>query len=491
MERDEFGKRARRLGRKIKQEMQLLHMLARGDWKVLVGLVLSAMSLIVALISWLSYWNEGLLSSRSAQAKLVGIVVAIASMMGLIMWGYRQYRLGTNVKLPRIRTVASIGKFGRVINFADLLPPNGESDFRVQREGVFANDCFMRSERFDNQLMKLDSLPFQRIESQCFSSFSADEETRRLQIKYLIPRVRNSKVIPTTNDKKCGLRMHLGPPISNVQIYKTGYFDALITNEAFRSEIYLVNKMISEEEIPDSCINLTRYFPATQDTHAAAAGTARLPLLEEDVAANHIGVTTVVLTSDRRVLLFRQGDTAVDRGSIVSSGSGSLDWDDLELNPSRDDLLSAVRIGMAREFCEEASAKAVYRKQQGISRRKRQILHASSETTITGFFRWVNRCGKPEFIGVSWTPFGYSKLLPDDFEVTSFEFEAISIQQMEDFRALLDQIGDRIKYSKKLTMGLSSYLALRRLAEIATYRNSPIPDNRAIFDLVQSQLRLG
>lgn len=488
MERDDFAKRVRRLGRKCKQEVQLVHMIARADWKFLAGLLTSASSMVVALAGWLSYWNTGLFSDRSSVAAVGGALAAILS-LAFTSWDFRQYRLGTTINIPRTRTVNSINKFGRAINFADLRPPVEEPSFATRREPRFANDAFMRSEEFDNYLMNLKSLPVERGANKCFNFFLPEEEARRLQLKYLIPRVRNSRVIPTTNDKKCGLKVQLGPPMSDVQVYKTGYFDGLITNEAFRSEIYLENKLIIEE-VQNSAINLTRYFPAFQDSITAAEGAARIPPLTEIAAANHIGITTVVLTRDRRVLLFRQGDTAIDRGSIVSSGSGSVDWQDLSLSEGDDDLLSIIRIGMAREFCEEASAKAVYRKEQGIYRRKTRVLHAAADTTITGFFRWVNRCGKPEFIGVSWTPFRYSELLPDDFEVTYFEFDGIAIQRMEDFQVLLDQIGCHIESYPKLKMGLSSYLALSRLAEIAGYRNSPSPQKRKLFDSVQNRLRL-
>ena len=102
-------------------------------------------------------------------------------------------------------------------------------------------------------------------------------------------------------------------------------------------------------------------------------------------------------------------------------------------------MLGAARVGMAREFCEEASARAAYRR-IGIRTRDQRIADAASRMLVTGFFRWVNRCGKPEFIGASRTRFRYTELPPDDFEVTAFQMDTIAVSRMDDFRTLTTQL---------------------------------------------------
>jgi hypothetical protein len=461
-------------------------MFAHGDRTFFYGIFFAAISLLLSMIGWLTFWQTGLFSTFQAIVGVGGVVAALG-FLAFATWDFRGYKLGTAVNIPKTRAVAHIKKFGRSIDFNEFLPAPNEMDFEIKKDAEFARDTYMRSESFDNYLIKEKPIPFILNNRTRFGFFSNDPEVRRLQLTYLIPRVRNSIVIPTTNDTKCGLRMELGPPVTNAEFYKVGYFDSLITNEFFRSEIFQTNKLIEsgENEIHNKSIDLTAYFPVFQ---TGSASTVRLPPLHQGGAANHLGTTPLILTKDNRVLLFRQGDTAIDRGSVVCSGSGSLDWRDLK-HAAASDLLGAARVGMAREFCEEASAHAAYRR-MGIRGRDSRIADAASRTLVTGFFRWVNRCGKPEFIGAARTSFNYTELPPDDFEVTTFELETIRIFRMEDFGTLMLKLEQQFRKSKKLRMGLSSYLALRRLAEIASYRESVEAEKRSIFDQARTRLEL-
>ena len=346
----------------------------------------------------------------------------------------------------------------------------------------------MRSVAFDDRLMMRENLLYKIVSSRRFRFFSSDDDVKRNGIRYLVSRLGEGKKLPTTNDNKCGLSMHLNGA-ANTEIYRVGYFDSLITNEAFRSEIFLGSRLI-EEDIgtrKDGIIDLTTSFPASTD----GTKISLLPLHRTD-AANHIGVTSVVVTSDYRVLLFRQGDTQVERGSITVA-SGSLDWNDIVDGAQNDDLQSVIKRGMAREFCEEASARRAYRIHQNMRDLRQIIAHASNEFELTGFFRWVDRCGKPEFVGVAWTPFRYVDLPPDEFEVSAFRLEMVSdfeLRRMSDFRLFVDQIGRLITSLPELRLGLSSYVALSRLCEIAEYRGASDPAKRKIYDQIKDRLRL-
>jgi hypothetical protein len=440
-------------------------------------------------VSWVTYWPIGLFSDYAALISLSGLVGALF-FLGLAARDFRAYELGTSVKIPKTRAVRHIKKFRREISFNKLLPAVSEADFAITKEDLFARDTFMRSEEFDNKLLSTDRIPYTIGVSDKFRMFSNDHDIRRLQLQYIIPRVRGSRIIPTTNDVKCGMRCRLSDLTSAVELRKVGYFDSLITNEFYRSEIFFTNKLIEGDsgEISDGKINLTSYFPAFEDASTLPSRQARLAPLDEGGVGNHLGMTPLIVSSDNRVLLFRQGDTAVDRGSVVCSGSGSLDWRDLG-HAAASDLLGAARVGMAREFCEEASATTAYRN-IGIRARRLQIADAASRMLVTGFFRWVDRCGKPEFIGAGRTQFKYSELPPDDFEVTTYEVETIRVSRMDDFEALQAQLAAKFHAARALRMGLSSYLALRRLAEIARYRGASDQAKRRVFEVVQSRLEL-
>lgn len=99
--------------------------------------------------------------------------------------------------------------------------------------------------------------------------------------------------------------------------------------------------------------------------------------------ANLVGISTIAICSDQRVLLVHQTRENADHGGMLApSGSGSLEPRDFDGNPS---LGAAIAAGMERELREECN----------LSR------SVDLRTTLTGFGRWLDRGGKPEFFGVT------------------------------------------------------------------------------------------
>lgn len=112
--------------------------------------------------------------------------------------------------------------------------------------------------------------------------------------------------------------------------------------------------------------------------------------------ANEPGVTTLCIKENGSILLWRQNNLAqCSTGQLVASGSGSANWGDCRdfLNdPEKNGLRKAVIRGMERELWEESVG------QRGISDRK---FYENLDTRITGYFRWLKKGGKAEFVGVS------------------------------------------------------------------------------------------
>lgn len=461
-------------------------MLARVDFEFLAGIVGAALSFGGAIASLIALLLSSAPSPWSFWTSIAFLCAGILS----VVWAahdFREYRLGASSEFARARPIQKIVKFGHEIPFHSLRSSTEEERFLIEHDPDIASDCYSRWSHFDDHLMQLEQLPYTNVGDLRLSFFSKDNEIKRQQIQYLIPRLRQNKILPTTNDNKCGLAMRLGPPIEDVRVYKVGFFDSLITNEAFRSEIRLVPKTNPQDRGRPASINLTSSFPVGR----YADGGTYLQPLDRVNAGNHLGITCVLVTKDRRALLFRQGETNVGAGTITAI-SGSLDWKDLECS---EELLGAVKRGFVRELCEEASAETAYEKHFHISSREGRIAHAIQHVCITGFFRWVDRCGKPEFVGAGYTPFNYSELPPDEFEVTLLRLDAISsleLREMSDFNTLLDQLRDVAKGSSdaRMKVGLSSYLAMKRLCEIAAYRGSSDAAKEALYDRVKNLLHL-
>jgi len=114
-----------------------------------------------------------------------------------------------------------------------------------------------------------------------------------------------------------------------------------------------------------------------------------LKSIAESDLANIIGVSTLAFTSDGMLVLIRQGgDVESSRGLWAPSGSGSMDRADVRASRHfgrHPRLKDVVRYAMERELIEECPLPF------------RDIIH----TKVIGYFRWVNKGGKPEYLGLT------------------------------------------------------------------------------------------
>jgi hypothetical protein len=129
---------------------------------------------------------------------------------------------------------------------------------------------------------------------------------------------------------------------------------------------------------------------------------------------------------------------------------------------------------MAREVAEET----------GMTAHMKQI---KDNTLVTGFFRWVDRCGKPEFVGVTRAgsvEFAKYQSIDGD-EVIGFEEIPVTIDRLEDFIEVLKYIRDN-----DINVALSSLMALYRLVVVARYNRSGnmTETQRKVYDRISSFL---
>ncbi|WP_146164849.1 hypothetical protein [Desulfonatronum sp. SC1] len=126
---------------------------------------------------------------------------------------------------------------------------------------------------------------------------------------------------------------------------------------------------------------------------------------------NHIGISTVVLTSDGQLVLWRQsGGAQQSRDLLAPTGSGSCDWQDWSRLSRSASLKTLISSAMEREFREESHPL------------KSALRGIAIRTEILGHFRWVRRGGKPEFVGVSKIEAPFSRLQANTDEVDAPEF---------------------------------------------------------------------
>ena len=191
------------------------------------------------------------------------------------------------------------------------------------------------------------------------------------------------------NEIKYGLCSEPDPahPEKPVRIHKTCYFDSYLTN-------IIPGRVLTRNRDKEEMARATdpKWIPYTLDE----SGSRRLRATGECAMANEPGVTTLCIKENGSILLWRQNNLAqCSTGQLVASGSGSANWGDCRdfLNdPEKNGLRKAVIRGMERELWEESVG------QRGISDRK---FYENLDTRITGYFRWLKKGGKAEFVGVS------------------------------------------------------------------------------------------
>ncbi len=200
-----------------------------------------------------------------------------------------------------------------------------------------------------------------------------------------------------SDDPKICLADDITVGLKSCRIFIGTYFDSYCTNE------FCTKLLRTKDTRAKQITSGLGLFPATDKT---------LKPIATSLMNNHIGISTLAITSDGFVCLWRQGDgNQIAEGKVVATGSGSLDDDDL--TPSLD-LIDTLRTGMARELREESS-------EQGQQFNSDPVL----ETRITGYFRWVKRGGKPEFVGISRLRIPKSELNPNNSEVEAPEFAGL------------------------------------------------------------------
>lgn len=181
---------------------------------------------------------------------------------------------------------------------------------------------------------------------------------------------------------------------SNVVFYHKGsYFDTYLTNHI--STMQLLSK-----ETNKVVYDGTSFFPAE---YSKELNEFRLSEVKFSRMNNEIGISTLGFTSDNYLVIWKQNSFAQSSNDLfVPTGSGSSDLKDIESN----NFTKTIINGMERELWEESGKEALG-----------STHHSIGNTKILGFFRWVKRGGKPEFVGITKLNVRCSQMDPEIQEV--------------------------------------------------------------------------
>jgi hypothetical protein len=227
-----------------------------------------------------------------------------------------------------------------------------------------------------------------------------------------------------------------------VYLQKTDYLASSCTNEI------TLAKVVSKElgcEIFNGVRNIGRI------TNDSAQPACHVFTLQESPCSNHIGISTLAITKDGRIILTKQSPkNAQSPGLLAPSGSGSANWSDLK--HTKGILNSFLQNAMVRELREELGFK--------------HFTHQQVRTIIVGFARILNRGGKPEFFGVTFldTPAPLGKVSARE-RVFTEGIEEINIPITEkDWQALATgdpRIDEELK--QEITQVIDTFIAKNRV----------------------------
>lgn len=322
------------------------------------------------------------------------------------------------------------------------------------------------SNHVDDVLMTREKLPF------TIDPGEANHIRSRHQLRYIAIRVANKKQ-HTTNGAKLAMYDMADALVADrpVVMRKSYYFDALLTAEAFRSRIFR-NNIKGEKEV---YTDMTTYFPVKEEVIDGRDAVRFLPDLYKNVSG-HIGITTILVTENNRVVMLHQGTTkAIGAHTVTLGGSGSMNFGDMEIVNRPDDLRAGIAYGMAREMCEETGMLKWFPEVQ-------------RNTMVTGFFRWIDRCGKPEFVGLTraaGVPFSKQQAIDSD-EVVKYDEVPVTLNTLDDFHKVLAWLREH-----KVNVALSSLMALHRMTVIAGYGGEGASDAQRLIHQRVSEFLFG
>lgn len=370
-----------------------------------------------------------------------------------------------------VQRAYSIKRFGNHA-FSSVSPASDEAAVGY-RTIPFAETPCIASEAVDNRMVLLGDLPVVRLPHKKIAR-NADSNDKRSRAQFATLYYTVKAELRTTNEAKVGMGSSASGLPDSISVFRTDYFEGILTHEAFSSLI------MERDSVDPPVIDGTQWYPAEMNND-------RLMLhdLSKSEMSGQIGCGALVIDAHGHPLFARQSAINLqEAGKLVSLASGSMNWEDFSEGGRSENFLDAVQWNIAREGCEEMG---ILRPSTCAELNRIRLAEVAKCTMVTGFIRMIHRSGKPDFLGVIRLPEGI------DAGVDNYEIEKLGDSSF-DFRPL-KRMADFIDLHKAVVsfqgeVAVSTYFAIRRLAEIASYENSSIKEQALTWRRVSDFLRL-
>lgn len=167
-----------------------------------------------------------------------------------------------------------------------------------------------------------------------------------------------------------------------IALQKTDYFANIATND-------LIFDMIKDLE--KGTVNCGNMFSVVDYN----SNTINLYDMHDSYCANIIGISTLAITKDGKIIVLEQGNCDVNSRRLAPSGSGSADYKKLKNN----DFIDFLTGEMNREMLEEMQiSKENFDMLNG---KDNLISKYCAKTYVIGYCRLLNRGGKPDYFGIT------------------------------------------------------------------------------------------
>ena len=329
-------------GYRLRGRLSTWRVVAIHHWPRILGIIIGISAIIVEVLTRSELGLIGILGGALA---LVQLAFIVRDALDVDQEGKRYFFGG-----PRDPSVLDTAQLSDLyLDFERLITPNGSA---------------IRSTALDLSLwsgldrrIELMSTPW-RIPplAERFLQFTLRQRQRSTNVLY-----NSAKVALRSDISAAGLRNDTEP----IRVQATDYFAGEVTNE-------LTGLRIIERE--------TR--SVVYDGRSMAVSDEVLSDLAESTLSNHIGVSTLGITSDGFLVLPLQSPgSAQSATTLAPTGSGSIDLEDAVPAGSLHEMLVTA---MDRELSEECGV-------------PRDVL----TTRVCGFARLLHRGGKPDFFGLT------------------------------------------------------------------------------------------
>lgn len=303
------------------------------------------------------------------------------------------------------------------------------------------------SESLDHRLFNGLALNFSEIDKFEEKIIRFWQHEHKNQTEYLLYKAKQPSNL--FNERKIAIVNSLCASTQTLNIGKTSYFSSMITNDFSGLQLRC--------EAGNRTLTSDKLLPINNNT---------LLELPTSRMSNDIGITLLARAEGHAVLWIQNSKAMMSRDKLVATGSGSLDWEDIkryenDYGSPATNFFDIVKYGMARELVEESELKGIL-----------SIKEIADSILMLGYFRWIDRGGRPEFIGICDLPCSVAQLTPNPSEVSSTAngtpIQSIRIKSAEDLNAFCEEY----IHSDDKDVSLPLEVLLTRLQHIQAAPNS-------------------